>query len=48
MGLPEQFKDLGSVARQEGYSNGAEAACSQIYLLQHMLKVCVHWLAVPA
>lgn len=47
MDLPEQFKDLGSVARQKGYSNDAGAACSQIYLLQHVLKVCVHWLAVP-
>ena len=29
MDLPEQFKDLGSVARQEGYSNGAGAAAEK-------------------
>lgn len=53
MDLPEQFKDLGSVARQEGYSNGTGAAAEKClfsdFLLQHIvtLKVCVYCLAVP-
>lgn len=29
MDLPEQFKYLGSVARQEGYSNGTGAAAEK-------------------
>lgn len=42
MGLPEQFKDLGSVARQEGYSNSTGAAAEKWLCLLSGLSFTVY------